>query len=138
MDAYRGITVLNIDAKVYVMLLLRRLRVDMEERDAFVDFSKAFDSFNHEALWEVLEARGIHPKLISLIKDLYEGNPGAGGGAGGPVRVVLHTNWREAGLPPPHSCSTSSWTSWPARSFRHARPKACTASKWPSVSVARS
>ena len=38
---------------------------------AFVDFSKAFDSVNH---WEVLEARGIHPKLISLIKDLYEGN----------------------------------------------------------------
>ena len=45
---------------------------------AFVDFSKAFskafDSVNHEALWEVLETRGIHPKLISLIKDLYEGN----------------------------------------------------------------
>ena len=38
---------------------------------AFVDFSKAFDSVNHETLWEVLEARGIHPKLISLIKDLY-------------------------------------------------------------------
>ena len=36
---------------------------------AFVDFSKVFDSVNHEALWEVLEARGIHPKLISLIKD---------------------------------------------------------------------
>ena len=83
---------LNIDAKVYVMLLLRRLRVDMEERmhdaqhgfrsgrgtadclfnlhrvvelarahatpmhAAFVDFSKAFDMVNHEALWEVLEA----------------------------------------------------------------------------------
>jgi len=110
MDAYRGITVLNIDAKVYVMLLLRRLRVDMEDRlhdaqhgfrsgrgtadclfnlrrvvelarahatpmhAAFVDFSKAFDSVNHEALWEVLEARGIHPKLISLIKDLYKDN----------------------------------------------------------------
>ena len=41
---------------------------------AFVDFSKAFDSVNHEALWEVLEARGIHPKLISLIKNLYKGN----------------------------------------------------------------
>ena len=34
MAAYRGITVLNIYAKVYVMLLLRRLRVDMEERRA--------------------------------------------------------------------------------------------------------
>ena len=39
---------------------------------AFVDFSKAFYLVNHEALWEVLEAQGIHPKLISLIKDLYE------------------------------------------------------------------
>ena len=104
MDAYRGITVLNIDAKVYVMLLLRRLRVDMEDRlhdaqhgfrsgrgtadclfnlrrvvelarahatpmhAAFVDFSKAFDSVNHEALWEVLETRGILPKLISSSK----------------------------------------------------------------------
>ena len=66
---------------------------------AFVDFSKAFDSVNHEALWEMLEARGIHPKLISLIKPL-RGEPGAGGGAGGPVRVVLHTHWRETGLPP--------------------------------------
>ena len=25
------------------------------------------DSVNHEALWEVLEARGIHPKLIIII-----------------------------------------------------------------------
>ena len=90
------------------MLLLRRLRVDKEERlhdaqhgfrsgrgtadclfnlrqvvelarayatpmhAAFVDFGKAFDSVNHEALWEVLEARA--DKLICLIKDLYEGN----------------------------------------------------------------
>ena len=36
MDAYQGITVLNIDAKVYVMLLLRRLRVDMEERTTWL------------------------------------------------------------------------------------------------------
>ena len=68
------------------MLLLRRLRVDMEKwlHDAQHGFRsgrgtadclfKAFDSVNHEALWEVLEARGIHPKLISLVKDLYKGN----------------------------------------------------------------
>ena len=65
---------------------------------AFVDFGKAFYSVNHEALWEVLEARGIHPKLISLIKDLYKGNRVrvAAGGA----RGRLHTHWRKAGLPP--------------------------------------
>jgi hypothetical protein len=38
-----------------------------------VDFRKAFDSVNREALWHVLQARGVHAKLLSLIKDLYSG-----------------------------------------------------------------
>ena len=40
---------------------------------AFVDFRKAFDSVNREALWAVLAARGVAPKLVTLIKDLYSG-----------------------------------------------------------------
>ena len=40
---------------------------------AFVDFRKAFDSVNREALWRLLEARGVAPKLVSLIRDLYDG-----------------------------------------------------------------
>ena len=170
MDAYRGITVLNIDAKVYVKLLIRRLHVDMEDRvhdpqhgfrrgrgtadclfnlrrvvelarahatpmhAAFVD-SKAFDSVNHEALWGVLEARGIHPKLISLIKDLYEGNR---------VRVAGQSEWYCICTGVRQGCPLSPllfniFMDFLARqSFRHARPKACMASKWPSVSVARS
>ena len=40
---------------------------------AFVDFRKAFDSINREALWRLLEARGVAPKLVSLIRDLYDG-----------------------------------------------------------------
>ena len=40
---------------------------------AFVDFSKAFDRVNREVLWEVLLARGVHPKLVELVKDLYTG-----------------------------------------------------------------
>jgi hypothetical protein len=40
---------------------------------AFVDFRKAFDSVNREALWRVLLARGVDPKLLGLIKDLYSG-----------------------------------------------------------------
>ena len=40
---------------------------------AFVDFRKAFDSVNREALWTVLAARGVGPKLLALIRDLYSG-----------------------------------------------------------------
>ena len=36
----------------------------------FVDFSKAFDLVNHRALWAVLQARGLDPKLVDLIQDL--------------------------------------------------------------------
>lgn len=38
---------------------------------AFVDFRKAFDSVNREALWAVMAARGVAPKLVTLIQDLY-------------------------------------------------------------------
>lgn len=40
---------------------------------AFVDFRKAFDSVNREALWAMLAARGVGPKLLALIRDLYSG-----------------------------------------------------------------
>jgi hypothetical protein len=40
---------------------------------AFVDFRKAFDSVNRAALWRLLRARGVAPKLVELIEDLYSG-----------------------------------------------------------------
>jgi hypothetical protein len=40
---------------------------------AFVDFRKAFDSVNRAALWRLLQARGVSPKLVELIEDLYSG-----------------------------------------------------------------
>jgi hypothetical protein len=57
---------------------LRRLMEQHNEYNtsmwtAFVDFRKAFDSINREALWRVLAARGVCPKLIQLIKNLYSG-----------------------------------------------------------------
>ena len=36
-----------------------------------VDFSKAFDLVNHRVVWAVLKARGLAPKLVDLIQDLY-------------------------------------------------------------------
>ena len=29
---------------------------------------------NHEVMWRILKARGVHPKLLALIKDLYSGS----------------------------------------------------------------
>jgi len=40
---------------------------------AFVDLKAAFDSVNRAALWQLLLARGISPKLVSLVADLYSG-----------------------------------------------------------------
>ena len=39
-----------------------------------LDFRKAFDSVNREVMWRILKARGVHPKLLALIKDLYSGS----------------------------------------------------------------
>jgi hypothetical protein len=41
---------------------------------AFLDLSKAFDSVHRDTLWQLLLARGVHPKLVALIKDLYDGS----------------------------------------------------------------
>ncbi|CAM9773620.1 unnamed protein product, partial [Heterosigma akashiwo] len=39
---------------------------------AFVDFRKAYDSVKHSVLWERLEALGLGPKLIELLKSIYD------------------------------------------------------------------
>lgn len=39
----------------------------------FVDFRKAFDSVHRPALWQLLRARGVAPKVVDLIEDLYDG-----------------------------------------------------------------
>ena len=37
----------------------------------FIDFTKAFDSINHPALWKILSHYGIADKLINIIRMLY-------------------------------------------------------------------
>ena len=37
----------------------------------FIDFQKAFDSLHRESLWRILQAYGIPPKIITLIKMFY-------------------------------------------------------------------
>lgn len=38
---------------------------------AFIDFSKAFDSINHESIWIALNAQGLPGTYIKLLKTLY-------------------------------------------------------------------
>ena len=38
----------------------------------FVDFQRAFDSIDHEVLWNILRHYGLPEKIIKMIKSLYE------------------------------------------------------------------
>ena len=40
---------------------------------AYVDLCKAFDSVNRDALWRILGLRGVPPKRIDLMSELYSG-----------------------------------------------------------------
>ena len=42
----------------------------------FIDLTKAFDTFNREALWTVLECIRCPPKLVSMIRLFYDGMTG--------------------------------------------------------------
>ena len=44
---------------------------------AYVDLHKAFDSVNRDALWRILSLRGVPPKLINLMSELYSGTESA-------------------------------------------------------------
>ena len=44
---------------------------------AYVDLCKAFDSVNQDALWRILGLRGMPPKLIDLMSELYSGTESA-------------------------------------------------------------
>ena len=37
-----------------------------------IDFEKAFDAVEHDALWKVLEDQGVHCAYVDLLKSLYE------------------------------------------------------------------
>ena len=43
----------------------------------YVDLCKAFDSVNRDALWRILCLRGVPPKLINMISELYFGTENA-------------------------------------------------------------
>ena len=43
----------------------------------FIDYTKAFDSVDHNKLWKILKEMGIPDHLICLLRNLYAGQEAA-------------------------------------------------------------
>jgi hypothetical protein len=54
-------------------ILEHRGRYQQPTITCFVDFAAAFDSLHRSSLWSILEADGLPPKLVNLIKAYYAG-----------------------------------------------------------------
>ena len=62
----------TVDRILALRVLTERFReFDRGLLAAYIDFKKAFDSVSRDALWRLLELRGIPPELIHLISALY-------------------------------------------------------------------
>jgi len=58
---------------------------------AFVDYKKAFDTVEHDQLWNVLKRIGLNGSTVSTLRRLYENQQAA-------VRVELEfTDWFKIG-----------------------------------------
>ncbi|VDO87062.1 unnamed protein product [Heligmosomoides polygyrus] len=44
---------------------------------AFLDLEKAYDRLHRAVLWKSLRGRGVPERLVSVIKDMYEGSKAA-------------------------------------------------------------
>ncbi|XP_050677287.1 craniofacial development protein 2-like [Leptidea sinapis] len=40
-------------------------------KKGFVDYNKAFDSLEHDAIWNSLKVQGVHGKIINILKNIY-------------------------------------------------------------------
>ena len=105
---YRTISLINHTGKVFLTVLLNRLKSHLdpylsEEQagfrkdrstvhqiltlrllaekakrqgkkiyNCFIDFQKAFDTIKHKIMWATLESYGVEPKMVSLLRKIYE------------------------------------------------------------------
>ena len=68
----------TVDRILALRVLTERYRqFDRGLLAAYIDFRKAFDSVCRDALWKLLELRGIPPQLVGLITALYSDSESA-------------------------------------------------------------
>ena len=59
------------------MIIQKYREVNASLHTCFIDYSKAFDSVNHQGMWNSLREMNFDPKTIFLIRSLYEGQQSA-------------------------------------------------------------
>nr|KAG5688191.1 hypothetical protein BaRGS_027786 [Batillaria attramentaria] len=71
---YRGIMLLSVPGKIASLRIIveQSLEWNSPLYINFIDYEKAFDSVNREALWKLLRHYGVPGKIISLIRCTYQ------------------------------------------------------------------
>ena len=59
------------------MMVQKYREMNTNLHTCFIDYSKAFDSVNHGEMWNTLKEMNSDPKIILLIRSLYEGHQSA-------------------------------------------------------------
>ena len=59
------------------MIIQKYREVNASLYTCFIDYFKAFDSVNHQGMWNLLREMDFDPKIIFLIRSLYEGEQSA-------------------------------------------------------------
>ena len=59
------------------MIIQKYREINENLHICFIDYSKAFDCVNHRMMWSTLQEMKFHPRLITLIRSLYEGQQSA-------------------------------------------------------------
>ena len=55
------------------MEIIEKAREFQKKKIYFIEYTKAFDSVDHNKLWEILKEMGIPDHLICLLRSLYAG-----------------------------------------------------------------
>nr|VZI35813.1 unnamed protein product [Spirometra erinaceieuropaei] len=89
-EKYRGISLIDVSAKIFALVLLRRLQAVPDTRTRpnqaglraghsyqqltavrFIDFSAAFDSVDRQSLWRIMVLNAVPANIIAMIKAYY-------------------------------------------------------------------
>ncbi|BHF85307.1 hypothetical protein SprV_1002847000 [Sparganum proliferum] len=73
-ENYRGISLIDVAAKIFAIVLLRRFSCCAYQQPTtvcFIDFAAAFDSVHRESLWRITALDGVPAKIIAMIKAYY-------------------------------------------------------------------